>query len=323
MRRFRKILVGVDLSWGDRFVSDELSAPNAEAVRQALWLARLNSASIDFLFSIDLSAKAQEVISECGTDECNVLDEARGQLSVLVKNARKERITAESHVVIGKSWMELIRQVLRKQNDLVLVGTHHRSTIQGFFLGSTGIKLLRKCPCPVWITQPWAEQTLDSILVAHDLRPVGDLAMELGSSMASLQNAQLHVVHAAEHLDFDYIFPASVSAQRKQTYGDEARKHIETQLAKANLPRPAMIHFLFDTPMVAIMNCVEKHNVDLLVMGTLGRMGIPGFITGSTAERLLPRISCSLLAVKPPGFQSPVLLEEQQAEMSFSAGDSH
>ena len=39
MKRFKKILVGVDLSWGDRFVSEVLSAPNAEAVRQALWLA--------------------------------------------------------------------------------------------------------------------------------------------------------------------------------------------------------------------------------------------------------------------------------------------
>lgn len=57
MKRFRKILVGVDLSWGDRLVADELSAPNAEAVRQALRLAQLNSASIDFLFSLDLSAR--------------------------------------------------------------------------------------------------------------------------------------------------------------------------------------------------------------------------------------------------------------------------
>ena len=48
MKRFNKILVGVDLSWGDCFVADELSEPNAEAVRQALWLAQLNSASVDF-----------------------------------------------------------------------------------------------------------------------------------------------------------------------------------------------------------------------------------------------------------------------------------
>ena len=193
MKRFKKILVGVDLSWGDCFVADELSEPNAEAVRQALWLAQLNSAAVDFLFALDLSAKAQQLMSESSTDESTVLGEAEARLAELVAKARQEGVEADSHVVVGKSWLELIRLVLRKEHDLVLVGTRHMSAIKGFFLGSTGIKLLRKCPCAVWVTQPPADQEFDSILVAHDLRPVGDLAMELGCSMAKLQNAQLHV----------------------------------------------------------------------------------------------------------------------------------
>ena len=56
------------------------------------------------------------------------------------------------------------------------------------------------------------------------------------------------------------------------------------------------------------MNCIKQHAVELLVMGTVGRTGISGFITGNTVERLLPQIPCSLLAVKPPGFESPVSL---------------
>ena len=216
---------------------------------------------------------------------------------------------AECHFVIGKSWVELIRQVLRKQHDLVLVGTRHVSAIQGFFLGSTGIKLLRKCPCAVWVTQPPVDQQFDSILVAHDLRPVGDLAMELGCSMAKLHNAQLHVIHAAEFPEFDYMLPARISAERKQEYRRAAEEHIERQLASADLPLPAQVHFVIEPPDFAIMNCVERQGVDLLVMGTVGRTGISGFITGNTAERLLPRIPCSLLAVKPPGFKSPVALE--------------
>jgi len=308
MKRFKKILVGVDLSWGDRFVSEELSPPNAEAVRQALWLAQLNSASIDFLFSLDLSAKAQELISESSTDESTVLAEARDRMAVLVENARKEGVVADSQVIVGKSWLELIRQVLRYQNDLVLVGTRHMGPIKGYFLGSTGMKLLRKCPCAVWVTQPLVDQKFDSILVAHDLRPVGDLAMELGCSMAEHQNAQLHVVHAAEYPEFDYMFPARVSADRKKAYRDEADRHIQSQIAGAGLPLSAKVHFAIEPPDEAIMNCIEQHAVDLLVMGTVGRTGISGFITGNTAERLLPRIPCSLLAVKPPGFESPVSL---------------
>ncbi|MEK6237750.1 MAG: universal stress protein, partial [Planctomycetales bacterium] len=136
-----------------------------------------------------------------------------------------------------------------------------------------------------------------------------DLAMELGCSMAKLQNARLHVIHAAEFHEFDHMFPASISAKQKQAYRDEAEKHIEAQLNRADLPMPAKAHFVIEPPDFAIMNCVEQHDIDLVVMGTVGRAGISGFITGNTAERLLSRIPCSLLAVKPPGFKSPVLLE--------------
>ena len=97
--------------------------------------------------------------------------------------------------------------------------------------------------------------------------------------------------------------------ERKQAYRDEANKHIETQIAAANLPRPAKTHYVIEPPEEAIMNCIEQHDIDLVVMGTVGRAGISGFITGNTAERLLPRIPCSLLAVKPPGFVSPVSAE--------------
>jgi hypothetical protein len=41
-------------------------------------------------------------------------------------------------------------------------------------------------------------------------------------------------------------------------------------------------------------------------MGTLARSGIPGYIIGNTAERVLVGVDRSVLAVKPEGFVSPV-----------------
>jgi nucleotide-binding universal stress UspA family protein len=46
--------------------------------------------------------------------------------------------------------------------------------------------------------------------------------------------------------------------------------------------------------------------IDVLVMGTVCRAGIPGFIIGNTAERVLDAVDCSVLVVKPEGFVSPV-----------------
>jgi universal stress protein E len=56
----------------------------------------------------------------------------------------------------------------------------------------------------------------------------------------------------------------------------------------------------------AILQFIQDHQIDLLVLGTVARGGLPGVLIGNTAERLLPEVPCSVLAVKPPDFQYPV-----------------
>jgi nucleotide-binding universal stress UspA family protein len=41
-------------------------------------------------------------------------------------------------------------------------------------------------------------------------------------------------------------------------------------------------------------------------MGTVARGGIAGLLVGNTAERVLKRLSCAVLALKPEGSVSPV-----------------
>ena len=52
----------------------------------------------------------------------------------------------------------------------------------------------------------------------------------------------------------------------------------------------------------------KRIEADLVVMGTVARTGVPGFIMGNTAETILNQIDCSVLAIKPPGFKTPVTL---------------
>jgi len=55
----------------------------------------------------------------------------------------------------------------------------------------------------------------------------------------------------------------------------------------------------------------EQQHIDLIVMGTVSRTGIPGFFIGNMAEKILLKINCSVLAVKPDDFISPVQLDEK------------
>lgn len=46
-------------------------------------------------------------------------------------------------------------------------------------------------------------------------------------------------------------------------------------------------------------------------MGTVCRTGLSGFFIGNTAEKILDEVHCSVLTVKPDGFQSPITWEEE------------
>ena len=50
----------------------------------------------------------------------------------------------------------------------------------------------------------------------------------------------------------------------------------------------------------------QKKRVELVVMGTVARTGIPGFIIGNTVETTLAAVDCSVLVVKPASFSTPV-----------------
>jgi universal stress protein E len=62
-------------------------------------------------------------------------------------------------------------------------------------------------------------------------------------------------------------------------------------------------------PEDVIPEFVVSEGIDLLVMGTVARAGIPGMFIGNTAERVLRKLPCSVLTVKPDGFVSPVRLD--------------
>ena len=60
----------------------------------------------------------------------------------------------------------------------------------------------------------------------------------------------------------------------------------------------------------AVMQVIEDHDIDLLIMGTIGRSNTPGILLGNTTERLLTQLPCSVLAIKPSGFQCPIKLDQ-------------
>jgi nucleotide-binding universal stress UspA family protein len=81
--------------------------------------------------------------------------------------------------------------------------------------------------------------------------------------------------------------------------GKEAFEHLSPQY-----------HLLRGAASKVIPLTARRLKADLVVMGTVARTGIAGLIIGNTAEAILEQLRCSVLAVKPLGFVSPVQLPE-------------
>ncbi len=332
MNIFKNILVGIDLARCNPLDSSGLNPVTLEPIHWGIQLAKANSASLLFFSASNISEEALMLLAE--EDRAHVRDTiyqgGSKLLQNLVQQAKMQGVEAESKLVPGKGWLEIIRQVLRDKHDLVLVGTRDLTTLRRVLFGSTSMKLLRCCPCPVLATKP---STLTSgvlragsfpvpdtdtlplnILVATDLKPSSEVAMHLGMDLAQQLNAHLHILHVVEY-ELDEVasigLPDATQEEYRRKTRAQAQELLDTQLAKTDyktLGSRIEVHLAGSVgfPEDAIQNYIQVHDIHLLVMGTIGRGGIRGIMIGNTAERLLPEVGCSVLAVKPPDFICPV-----------------
>ncbi len=318
MSLFRNILVGVDLTQYDA-TTHQPTAGAASVVKQAMWLGAKTSARLTFFSTMDLNLETLPQLERADLHQLTTSAEqiAAKILRGLVRQAREKGIEADDRLAIGKSWLELVRQVLRDHHDLLLIGTRDRKGLEWMLFGSTAVKVLRHCPCPVWVVKPDGDQSPMKILVTSGLDPAAEEGLRLVAQLGQVTAVEVHLLHVVD-FPLDRHWAPSLPDAREETYRRRVREHavkeLEGQIDRAgarSLRPPVHVHLLDEIGTLAdegILGFLQKHPMDLLVMGTIGRSGLAGVMIGNTAERLLPQLSCSLLAIKPKDWVSPVKL---------------
>lgn len=317
MSLFQNVLVGIDLLQADRAGSTNFSPPVEEAIKHGLWFAEKASATVTFFASIDVP---EDDLYSLQADETRVASQLQrsGQraLDHLVDRAKERGVSANTKLVSGEGWVEITREVLRGGHDVVIVGTRNIGALQRFLFGSTAMKLLHNCPCPVWVTRPEPHPVPHNILVASDFSPVTEEALRLGLQIGRFTGAKVNLVHAVDY-PLDRLWSTGLLDTSTQIYHDrvkaDARRRLDEQLVRVSGGTPdakVELHIVEGLSIAdtAILDFIQYHHIDLLVMGTMARSGIPGVFIGNTAERLVTHVPCSMLAVKPADFKSPISL---------------
>lgn len=319
MRLLKKIL----------YVHDESSDFALSTLKLALELAKRNSGRVDIINVFD-TRPAMFGSNAWILMRAHWLDNAEKSLQTFIGSV-SAGTDLKTTIVEGRPHIEVVHEVIRNDYDLVIKPIGSYDLIDRL-LGRLDMQLLRYCPCPVWLSKGGAYGETTTVLAAVDVDKqenesaedaLNKQILEFAFLLCADSKAQLHVGHVW------YLPFASLYAHRRAGipeedieafHRDEKRLHrnwLNRLMRKANKWMGPKLygrikrhtHLLHGRPGQKIPELIKKLQADVVVMGTVARTGISGLIMGNTAEQILDHVTCSVLAVKPPNFVSPVRLE--------------
>lgn len=237
-----------------------------------------------------------------------------------MQRANEHGVSCSLNIRFGKLFYEAIVFGMQRQADWLIKLADDIEDQQGFLFKSDDWHLLRKSPLPILLYRHNTPLPFTKVMASIDVDIETDPyePTELNQSLlARAQQLQpdnaLHIVHAwqAQIEKLARHWSNDLSSQQLNELSEHLyfhhKKALNIELEKFDAdPSEARLYLCEGEPVEAIAATVEKQNVDLLVLGTLARAGIPGLLIGNTAEDLLERVNCSVLAIKPKTFKTPI-----------------
>ena len=269
------------------------------------------------------------------TEAFNSLRKDRlNQLEALAKSI-PDGITVTCEVMDGCSYVEAIKRVLLYQHDMVVANATQSGRSGNRLFVSEDMQLLRKCPCPVLLLKSAKNDPFKRVLATVDFEyfdtpeieqaepTLNDEILETALTIAAEARGQLDVINVfeipGEGIVSAGLIPVSLNSypEYAKICANNASSKVDLQVKRsrhrlgASAFEAANIktHIVHGRARAMIPEMAEKLNSDLIVMGTVGRVGAPGLLLGNTAETILNSIDCSVLALKPPGFETPITLD--------------
>ena len=291
------------------------------ALAKAATLARRSGATLElFICDFDPSLSGRPFFD---TDKLRQLREdfVAERLEYLEDTAedlRAEGLAVETHVHWDNpTYRGVVRRVEESSPDLVVKDTHYHTVLRRTLFTNTDWSLIRACPAPLLLAKAVEWPDTPRVLAALDPGHVGDKPAELDHDIlewselvAARMGGEVHAGHA--------FFPAALLAATATLAGmplasgmtsaeivEAERKRIAAQLdgiVGAHQLPAQRVHLEQGAATEVLPRMADQLNAALVVMGAVSRSRLQEVFLGSTAERVLDRISCDVLVVKPADF---------------------
>jgi len=303
MIQLRSIVVAVDFSpW------------SAAALGQAIRIAAWNQSTVHPVHFVDVIV-AESPAEEMARFQRYAHTDPKAEAQAIWESFRSGIDGAAAlplEVEIDYPIHGVVRSVRRHAADLLVIGSHGAGQSAGG-LGAFALACVRKVPADVLLVRAPHTDRYRHVLACVDFSDTSRLAMEHATLFARQDSAELTALHVFQgpwHI-LHYRAPTPQAAPHfRQQYADVLRRRLEAFVAgfQSDASPIVLRHQLVDHPHYgsAIAAFANRQAVDLVVLGTRGRTNLRDLLLGSTAERVLRDTQCSILAVKPRGFESPI-----------------
>ena len=230
-------------------------------------------------------------------------------------------------VFTGVPFVTITEQVVQQDFDLVVHISEPVQVASGTGLNATGMHLMRKCPCTVWALHPQRDNQGSNVVLALDRERTDDtnraeaFAMTLAESAVALaesRGGELHVAHVWRpygadlfddpELDFSESDLKRYCAQQRADSEAWFRRMFQRIDSIAPEHLTLKPHLLEGGAVQLVEQVVAEQEAGMLVLGTVGTSANPGVLIGATTESILADIGTPVLALKPPGYVSPLVL---------------
>jgi nucleotide-binding universal stress UspA family protein len=142
-------------------------------------------------------------------------------------------------------------------------------------------------------------QPIRHILVAHDFNETSDAALEYALNLARPLGARVTVLHAYEIPSLGAPEVLVLATDWTKQIGIVARERLDKLVASASTRGTQVAAELREgSAWRAIDTFAREAAVDLVVVGSHGRHGLPHALLGSVAEKIVRTAPCPVLVVR-------------------------
>ena len=145
--------------------------------------------------------------------------------------------------------------------------------------------------------EPVIALSLKNILLATDFSPGSETALKYAQAIARRHASRVHTIHVNSPDSYNLLDPDAFAITFN---GPEANSNNLADVLHGLLTGlPSQTPMRQGAVWEVISDVVKRNEIDLLVLASHGRHGIPRLVLGSVAEEVFRNVTCPVLTVGP------------------------